>query len=140
MENSLEKEIIEKLKNEMILDNPPVINQIQFDLLVDKLIKNDEKELMWRLCGSYNGYNFNKVIEYFIKEKDSYYLEKLVCFTGGELDQKFMVEKMLETQDKLFIRNALEECGKSMQYSMNDDLLEQLLDYIKIYPKSEDSN
>lgn len=123
--------IIKRLKKECILNNPPEISQEKFDLIATKLIINDEKELLWRLCGSFAGYNFNKVIDYFIKEKDSYYLEELVCFTNGELDQQHLVTQMLETNDKMFIKNALEEAGNSMQYCLNDNLLEKLLDFIK---------
>lgn len=86
---------------------------------------------MWRLCGTFDGYNFNKVIDYFIKVRDSYYIEELVSFTCGELDQEYLVNRMIETNDKEFIKASLEECGKSMQYSMKDEYLEKLLEFIK---------
>ena len=126
-----EKNIIEGLRTLLVVDDQPDITQERFDLIVDELIKNDERELMWRLCGAFNGYNYNKVIDYFIKVRASYYVEELVCFTCGELDQEYLVNKMIETNDKEFIKEALEECGKSMQYSMKDECLEKLLDFIK---------
>ena len=126
-----EKNVIEGLKTLLVFDNPPNITQDRFNLIVDELIKNDERELMWRLCGTFEGYNYNKVIDYFIKVRDSYYIEELVCFTCGELDQEYLVNKMIETNDKVFIKNSLEECGNSMQYSMKDDCLEKLLEFIK---------
>lgn len=126
-----EKNMIEGLKTLLIFDNPPNITQDRFNLIVDELIKNDERELMWRLCGTFEGYNYNKVIDYFIKVRDSYYIEELVCFTCGELDQEYLVNKMIETNDKVFIKESLEECGNSMQYSMKDECLEKLLEFIK---------
>lgn len=126
-----EKNIIEGLRTSLVLDNPPDITQERFDLIIDELIKNDKRELMWRLCGTFNGYNYNKVIDYFIKVRDSYYIEELVSFTCGDLDQEYLVNKMIETNDKIFIRDSLEECGDSMQYSIDDEYLEKLLDFIK---------
>lgn len=103
-----------------------------FDLIVDKLIKKDDKETLWKLCATYQGFDYNKVIDYYVEQRNSYYIEELVCITDGELDQEYLVTKMIETKDKDFIKLTLETCGKSMQYSMDDRLLEQLLTYIKI--------
>lgn len=126
-----EKNIIEGLRTSLILYNPPVIAQERFDLIVGELIKNDKRELMWRLCGTFNGYNYNKVIDYFINVRDSYYVEELVSFTRGDLDQEYLVNKMIETNDKTFIRDSLEECGDSMQSFMKAEYLEKLLNFIK---------
>lgn len=126
-----EKNIIEGLKTLLVLDNPPDISQDRFDIIIDNLISNDERELMWRLCGTLDGYNYNKVIDYFVNVRDSYYIEELVSFTCGELDQEHLVNKMIETNDKTFIKDSLEECGKSMQYSMKEENLEKLLEFIK---------
>lgn len=126
-----EQEIIDKLHKVLGFSNPPEITQERFNVLIDELIKEDKRETIWRLCGIYIGYNFNKVIDYYIEKRDSYYLEELVCFVNGELDQEYLVNKLIETKDKEFIRTCLELYGNTMQYCMDNLWLEKLLDYIK---------
>jgi len=128
--------IIKELEEKFTIDNPPEITQEGFDLIIDKLIEDDKKEVMWKLCATYSiehegKYNYDKIVDYYIKTKDSYYLEELISFTSEELDHKYIVEKMLKTEDKTFIRNTLLECGNTVEYCLEPIELEKLLDYIK---------
>lgn len=107
------------------------MSQEDFDKKVEQLISiNDSKEL-WCFTVTTQGLNYNRVIEYYINAKDSFYLEELVSAMSDELDQEYLVDKMIGTKDKNFIKEALLYCNKSMQYSMNQKLLEKLLDYVK---------
>lgn len=131
-----EQNIIKELEEKFSIDNPPKITQEKFDLIVDKLIEQDKKEVMWNLCATYSieyeeKYNYNKIVDCYIKTKDSYYLEELICFACEELDHKYIVEEMLKTEDKTFIKNTLLECGNAVQYCLKPKELEKLLDYIK---------
>ena len=103
----IELNIIADLEKKLVLDNPPKITQQRFNLIIDVLIKEDRRELMWRLCVTYSNYNYNKVVDYFVDKKDSWYVEELVCFVNGELDQEYLVNKMIETKDKEFIKESL---------------------------------
>lgn len=128
--------IIKELEEKFTIDNPPEITQEGFDLIIDKLIEDDKKEVMWKLCATYSiehegKYNYDKIVDYYIKTKDSYYLEELISFASEELDHKYIVEKMLKTEDKTFIRNTLLECGNTVEYCLEPIELEKLLDYIK---------
>ena len=128
--------IIKELEKKITIDNPPEITQESFDLIISELIKEDKKEVMWNLCTTYSieydgKYNYNKVVDYYIKTKDSYYLEELICFLTEELDHKYIVENMLKTNDKTFIKNTLQECGNAVEYLLEHTELEKLLDYIK---------
>lgn len=128
-----EKNIIEQLKYRLTLDNPPLITQERFDAIVDVLIKEDRRELMWRLCGTYSNYNYNKVIDYFVDKRDSWYVEELVCFVNGKLDQEYLVNKMIETKDKEFIKDALYLCGYCMETILEPHLLKKIYLFLETY-------
>lgn len=133
-----EQNIIKELEEKFDINNPPKITQERLNLIIDKLIEKNEKELMWRLCGTFSDkyegkYNYNKIVDYYIKTKDSYYLEELISFTSEELDHKYIVEEMLKTKDKMFIKNTLLECGNSVQHCLKPKELEKLLDYLIKY-------
>lgn len=44
-----DKNIIEELKKSLILNNPPKITQQRFDSIIETLINDDKRELMWNL-------------------------------------------------------------------------------------------
>ena len=135
MISTQEKEIIEKLKKVIGYDAPQ-ITQNQFDNMIDYIIKNEAieenpKELVWRLCGCYENLNFNKVIDFFVDSKDAYYVSELVTYVGDNLDQKYLTEKMLETNNLEFINNAMSYCGNAMSYSLDQKYIEEIRDFIK---------
>lgn len=120
-----EKAIIEKLKTCLGYDAPPITQQ-QFDNMVEYIMKfetkgGNPKELIWRLCGCYEGLNFNKVIDIFVDTRDSYYTSELVSYVNGNLDQKYLVKKMIETNDLKYIDAAMSNCGNAMTYSLKKE-------------------
>lgn len=130
MINKQEQEIIEKLKKCIGYDAPS-ITQNQFDSMVNYIMKNkttvvNSKELLWRLCGCYEGLNFNNVIDIFVDTRDAYYVSELVSYVDGNLDQEYLAKKMIETNDLDFIDKAMSNCGNAMTYSLKADVLEKI--------------
>lgn len=128
-----ERNLISDLNNQGIIDNPILITQDRFDFILDELIKDDLRGLMWRLCATYPNYNYNKAVKYFIDKKDSWYIEELVCFVNGELDQEYLVDKMIETNDKDFIKDSLCLCGNCMEFCLEPYLLKKLYLFLEKY-------
>lgn len=129
-----EKEIIEKLKTVLGYDAPE-ITQEQFDNMIDYIIGHETKgdgnpkELIWRLCGCYEYLNFNKVIDIFVDSKDAYYTSELVCYVDGNLDQEYLVRKMIETNDLKFIDEAMSNAGNAMMYSLDEKYLNDIRNF-----------
>lgn len=128
-----EKEIIEKLKKTLGY-NVPEITQEQFDNMVDYIMKTETedgnpKELVWRLSGCYEELNLCKVIDVFVESKDAYYTSELVSYVDGNLDQEYLVNKMIKTNDLKFINDALSYCGKAMEYCLEEKYLKQIKDF-----------
>lgn len=128
-----EKAIIEKLKKCLGYDAPPITQQ-QFDNMVEYIMKfetegGNPKELIWRLCGCYEGLNFNKVVDIFVDTRDSYYTSELVSYVDGNLDQKYLVKKMIETNDLKYIDEAMSNCGNAMVYSLENENVELIRNF-----------
>ena len=125
-----EKEIVEKIKKVLGYDAPK-ITQSQFDKIVEHIMKYENvggnpKELVWRLCGCYRGFNFNKVIDIYVDSKDYYYTSELVSYVKGELDQEYLTKKMIETNDLKFIDKAMSSCGCVMASFMDKKYVQEL--------------
>lgn len=128
------KEIIETLKTTLGY-YARQITQEEFDSMVEYVIKTEEdehgaKELLWRFCGSYEGLNFNKVIDLYVDTLDDYYISELVCYIDGNLDQEYLTTKMLNTKDKNFIKLSLSNCGNAMEYSLDEEYITKLKEFI----------
>lgn len=128
-----EKEIIEKLKKVLGYDVPE-ITQEQFNNMVDYIMKNELKggnphELVWRLSGCYKNLNLNKVIDIFIDSKDAYYISELVSYVDGDLDQDYLINKMIKTNDLKFIDDAMSNCGNAIVYSLDKKYLDKIRNF-----------
>ena len=84
------------------------MTQEEFDKAIDLLIKNN-----------------------YVDTRDSFYIAELVSILVEDLDNEYLVNKMINTQDKDFIRKSLNYCNKIMQYSIDPICLEKLLEYVK---------
>ena len=124
-----EKQIIETLKKHLWY-NAPYITQERFDNLVDYVMSyetgGNPKELIWRLCGCYDGFNFNKVIDIFVDSKEYYYTSELVCFVRGNLDQEYLVNKLIDTNDLDFINKTVTSGDNAMIKFMHDKYMDKL--------------
>jgi len=128
-----EKEIIEKLK-EVLGYDAPEITQEQFNNIVDYIMQNETdgghpKELVWRLSGCYENLNLNKVIDIFVDSRDAYYTSELVSYVAGNLDQEYLVNKMINTNDLKFINEAMSCSGNAMTYSLEEKYLNTIREF-----------
>jgi hypothetical protein len=133
MISNLEKEMIKRLKDDIGYEGPQ-ISQEQFDNMVD-YIMNDNKddfnkhEILWRLCGCFENLNYNKVVDIFIDARDSYYLPELVSYVDGNIDQLYLVNKMIETNDVDFINDSIHFCFDMMFELLDDRYAEKLIEF-----------
>ena len=106
----------------------------EFDDLVLKLINDDDSYTLTSLVSIYWDYNRNKIIDYYIYKGD---IELLLGFLdycndfstpNNQLDQKYVVDKLLEKNDKKFIKDILE--SNSIYFLTNTDEKNRLLDFI----------
>lgn len=128
-----EKGIIETLKTVLGYDAPE-ITQEQFDNMVNYIMENETqdgnpKELIWRLCGCYEDLNFNKVIDIFVDSRDAWYTSELVSYVDGNLDQEYLVKKMIETNDLKFIDEVMSNAGNAMMYSLDEKYLNDIRNF-----------
>ena len=110
------------------------ITKGEFDDLVAKLIKDDASDSLITLVAIYWDYNRNKIIDYFIDKGD---LELLLSFldycndfstSNNELDQTYVVDKLLSKNDKKFIKAFLDS---NYTYFLRDTKeRERLIKYI----------
>lgn len=135
--NELHKKEAEAMTDAELLDmitsyfNVPLHPQISFDYfeeLVDLAISSENaKEKCFRLLTNYVGVDrhFDKIIDYFIKERDTWYLSEIICFCGKQIDTMDIVSKIVNTRDKKFIKEFLNRNG------MKDILLEEEIKLLK---------
>lgn len=106
----------------------------EFDILVDKLIKDDDSYTLTSLIAIYWNYNRNKIIDYFINKGN---LDSLLGFLdycndfdtpNNRLDQKYVVDKLIEKNDKKFIKDLLE--SNSIYFLTDNKEKERLITFI----------
>ena len=103
----------------------PNLNQETFDRIVDAAISSgdDSRENCWRLAVNYETHNlnFDKIVDYYISIRDVWYLVELMHFLQGNCDLDGIIEKVIETKDKDFIKGLL-----------NDNFIDSTLDVLQI--------
>ena len=106
----------------------------EFDALVLKLINDDDSYTLTSLVSIYWDYNRNKIIDYYINKGD---IELLLGFLdycndfstpNNQLDQKYVVDKLLEKNDKKFIKDILE--NNSIYFLTNTEEKNKLIDFV----------
>lgn len=106
----------------------------EFDDLVLKLINDDDSYTLTSLVSIYMDYNRNKIIDYYIYKGD---IELLLGFLdycndfsthNNQLDQKYVVDKLLEKNDKKIIKDILE--SNSIYFLTNMEEKNRLLSFI----------
>jgi len=110
------------------------ITKDEFDNLVAKLIKDDDSDTLITLVAIYWDYNRSKIIDYFIYKGD---LELLLAFLdycndfstqNNELDQKYVVDKLLSKGDKKFVKDFLD--SNYIYFLRDKKEKERLIEYI----------
>lgn len=132
--NDKEKKIIKQCNEGPFYTIVTELTQDEFDKLVNKLMKEDQAKTLTILVSIYWDYNRNKIIDYFINKKD---VDELLGFLdycndfqteNNSLDQKYIVDKILETSDKKFIKEIIES---NNLYFLNDEKeKDRLIKYI----------
>ena len=75
-----------------------------FSNLIDKYIKEDDKEKLLDLASKYeNKINLDKIVNYYIKDKDVYYICELLSIVSEFLDLDNVFNKIIESNDETFI-------------------------------------
>ncbi|MBQ4584204.1 MAG: hypothetical protein IJA94_04905 [Bacilli bacterium] len=106
----------------------------EFNDLVAKLIIDDEAYTLTSLVAIYSDYNRNKIIDYFIDKGD---VELLLGFLDycndfntqtNQLDQKYVVHKLLNKNDKKLIKSILN--NNSIYFLTDLDEKEKLIKYV----------
>lgn len=129
-----EKEIIKQCNEGPFHTLITKITNEEFDILVDKLIKDDDSYTLTSLITIYLDYNRNKIIDYFINKKDIDLLLGFLDYCNdfntkdNELDQKYIVDKLLNINDKQFIKDILE--SNNIYFLTDNKQKERLLNFI----------
>ena len=90
------------------------LTEVEFNNLVSKLILDDDYKTLTNIVTIYRSYNRNKIIDYFINKKDVPLLLGFLDYCNdfddknNKLNQKYIVDKLIEKNDKKFIKNILE--------------------------------
>ena len=106
----------------------------EFNDLVEKLIKDDEADTLISLVAIYWEYNRNKIIDYFIEKGNLELLIGLLDYCNdfstpnNELDQKYVVDKLLGKNDKKFIKDFLD--SNSIYFLKDINEKERLIKFI----------
>lgn len=110
----------------------PDIDQETFNDLVVAGIKEEKREALWRLAVNYNRKrkDFTRIEDYFIEQRDDYYLTELISAVKEDLDIDKLIEKVINTKDKKFIiscGNRAKEIG-----IFSDEEIDKLKERINI--------
>ena len=116
-------EVRDKIINILKGDDRKYKSQKEFDEMINYLIKEEMREPMWRLAGAYPKLNHGKVIDYYIKKKDSFYLVE-------DSDEDYITERLIKIGDKEFIKNVLEEENGSIEFGISNYNLKKLQDFL----------
>ena len=103
---SLEK-LLDFITQYIHVGQPPMIDNETFNKLVELGIEKGSKEKLWRLAFNYEnkGKDFTKIIDYYVKEKEYWYLGELMSAVYNDVDFKLISEKVNATNDQHFINN-----------------------------------
>lgn len=106
------KELLDFIAQYILVPFPLPIDQKEFDDLVEAGIEDDKREYIWRLGVNYNykGFDYSKIVDYFIKVKDAYYIQELLSACSESVDKFEAAKKVLKTKDKEFMLDVEKRC------------------------------
>lgn len=110
-----DKELLTFITRYISVPLPPPIKQEDFNSLVRIGIKEDNREVLWRLAVNYDKkMDFTLIEDYFIDKRDSYYLIELISATDSvNLDN--IVSKVVATNDRKFM---IDLANRSLELSI----------------------
>ncbi len=129
-----EKKIIKQSNEGPFFSLITKLTNDEFDIFASKLIEDDNYHTLGCLASIYCEYNRNKIIDYFIDKKDTYLLLSFLdlCYdfssSRNTLDQKYIIDKILEKNDIKFVKEIIES---DYLYFLTDKKQKQrLIDFI----------
>ncbi|MBR4351155.1 MAG: hypothetical protein IKP98_02930 [Bacilli bacterium] len=120
------KEYLDELNDSLTFKTKFIPTQEELDELFNEISKTNNHELVWRLAFSFSNsnYNFDKFIDYYIKEKDMWFLEELLyAITEERFNDKDIYNRI---EDKEFLKEYVDFIKH--YYGMTD---EQIKEYFK---------
>lgn len=98
-------ELLEFITEYISVPIPLKIDENKFLDLVDVGIQNDLKESLWRLAFTYEKqhFNYNNIINYFIKEKDIFYITESLYAFKDSIDINNLYNELIKLNDKEFL-------------------------------------
>lgn len=109
-----DKELLEFIAQYILVPLPPPLEQEEFHNLVQAGIEEDKREWLWRLAVNYNhkGFDFSKIVDYFIKVRDGYYIQELLCACCENVDIFEVANKVIKTGNREFMIEVQNRCLK----------------------------
>lgn len=103
-------ELLKFITQYISVPKPLKLSPETFARLVSKAINNDNREGLWRLAFNYasENQNLDAIEDYYIEQKDAYYLMEYINAVKEHINLKKIVQKALRTKDINFIN----DCGK----------------------------
>lgn len=106
-ENMTNEELLDFITQYIHVELPPKLTNEKLEELITIGINKKNKEKLWRLAFNYENSNngFKRIIDYYIEEKDYWYLGELMSALDNKIDFDYIKEKVNNTNDKHFINN-----------------------------------
>ena len=120
--NMDDKQLLSFITKYIKAPKPPIIDQENFNDLVNAGIEDDKREALWRLAVNYNNkMDFTLIEDYFIKKRDAYYLIELISATDN-IDLDKLVDRVVATCDRTFM-NDLANRALELGIFTKDDII-----------------
>lgn len=125
--NMSDEELLNFITNYIKMPNPFKLSKEKLDDLIDIGIKQNNKEKLWRLAFNYAEYGIDtsKIEDYYINERDDYYLIELISAVKEYLNVDRIMDKVLDTNDDKFI-HACANYATKLELFTWDELKEKL--------------
>lgn len=125
--NMSDEELLNFITNYIKMPNPFKLSKEKLDDLIDIGLKQNNKEKLWRLAFNYAEYGIDtsKIEDYYINERDDYYLIELISAVKEYLNVDRIMDKVLDTNDDKFI-HACANYATKLELFTWDELKEKL--------------
>lgn len=126
--NMSDEELLNFITNYIKMPNPFKLSKEKLDDLIDIGIKQNNKEKLWRLAFNYAGHgiDISKIEDYYVNERDDYYLIELISAVKEYLNVDEIMDKVLDTKDDKFI-HACANYATDLELFTWDELKEKLI-------------
>lgn len=129
-----EKRILMQLSDGPFYTVVTDLSNKEYDNFVNKLINDDKSDALLFLVTTYWDYKRNKILDYFISKRD---FENLINFLNccddfrtknSELSETYIINRILETKDKDFVKKILE--SDSLYFLRDHNEKERLIKFV----------